>query len=127
MMQWIVALLLLVGGVLMLVAAVGVLRMPDVLLRMSATTKAVTLGAGCMLGAAAVHFGDLGISTRLVATIAFLAATAPVAAHMISRAAYLAEVPLWKGMKVDELRHHYDPEAEVPDSDLQAPTSSKPD
>ncbi|HEY8943471.1 MAG TPA: monovalent cation/H(+) antiporter subunit G [Polyangiaceae bacterium] len=94
----------------MLLAGLGVVRMPDVLLRMSATTKAATLGAGCMLGAAALHFEDMGITTRAVAAIVFLLATAPVAAHMIGRAAYFARVPLWEGTWKDELRGRYDPD-----------------
>jgi multicomponent Na+:H+ antiporter subunit G len=114
MMQLMVGALLMMGGFLMFVASLGIIRMPDVLLRMSTTTKAVTLGAGCMLAAAALHFRDLGVSTRLLATIAFLVATAPVAAHMIARAAYLAGTPLWKGMKIDDLRGRYDERTDLP-------------
>lgn len=109
MMTIVVGALLFIGAFLMFVAAVGLLRMPDVLLRLSTTTKAVTLGAGCALAAAALHFHEhVGIITRVVATIVFLAATAPVAAHMLARATYFAKVPLWKGTRVDELRDNYD-------------------
>jgi multicomponent Na+:H+ antiporter subunit G len=78
--------LMLIGSFFMFVAAVGVARMPDLFLRMSATSKSATLGAACILLAAAVHFNDFGIITRAVATIAFLFLTAPVAAHRIRRA-----------------------------------------
>ena len=125
-MQVVITVLLLIGALLMFIAAVGVIRMPDVLLRMSATTKAVTLGAGCMLAAAALHFDDLGITTRLLATIVFLMATAPIAVHMIARAAYLARVPLWKGMKLDELRDRYDLNSDTPrGKDSEKPSESK--
>lgn len=106
-MTVVVGVLLVVGAAFMLVGALGVVRMPDVLLRMSSTTKSVTLGAGCTLTAAAFHFEDLGVTTRALATIMFLLATAPIAAHMISRAAYFSRVPLWEKMKLDELRSHY--------------------
>lgn len=106
-MSVLVAVLLVFGAAFMVVGALGAVRMPDVLLRMSSTTKSVTLGAGCTLAAAALHFEDLGVTTRALATVLFLFATAPVAAHMISRAAYFARVPLWKKMKLDELRSHY--------------------
>jgi hypothetical protein len=43
-----------------------------------------------------------------VATILFIFASAPVAAHIIGRAAYFNGVPLWKGSLTDELRGHYD-------------------
>jgi multicomponent Na+:H+ antiporter subunit G len=45
---------------------------------------------------------------RAFLTIGFFFLTAPVAAHMIGRAAYLIGVPLWKGTIVDELSGHYD-------------------
>jgi multicomponent Na+:H+ antiporter subunit G len=100
--------LMLIGAFFMFVAAVGVVRMPDLFLRMSATAKSATLGAACVLLAAAVHFNDFGIATRAVATIIFLFLTAPVAAHRIGRAAYIKGVPLWEGTVVDELRGRYD-------------------
>jgi multicomponent Na+:H+ antiporter subunit G len=100
--------LMLIGAFFMFVAAVGVARMPDLFLRMSATSKSATLGAACVLLAAAVHFNDFGITTRAVATIAFLFLTAPVAAHRIGRAAYFLGVPLWEGTTRDDLRGRYD-------------------
>jgi multicomponent Na+:H+ antiporter subunit G len=100
--------LMLIGAFFMFVAAVGVARMPDLFLRMSATSKSATLGAACILLAAAVHFNDFGIITRAVATIAFLFMTAPVAAHRIGRAAYFLGVPLWEGTTRDDLRGKYD-------------------
>ncbi len=109
MSKLIADLLLLLGAAFLLLAAIGVLRMPDVFMRMSAATKAATLGAACMLSAVAVYFSGIGVTTRALAAIAFLLLTAPVAAHMIGRAAYFVGVPLWKGTIRDELRGHYDP------------------
>jgi hypothetical protein len=48
------------GPAFALLAAVGVLRMPDVFTRMQASTKASTLGLGCLLIGAALQFGDFG-------------------------------------------------------------------
>ena len=94
--------LLLTGALFVFVAALGLVRMPDVYIRMHAATKAGTLGAMLVLAAAAVHGADLGITARAVAAIAFLLTTAPVAAHLIGRAAYLGGVPLWSGSVADE-------------------------
>ncbi|HEX6439063.1 MAG TPA: monovalent cation/H(+) antiporter subunit G, partial [Candidatus Binatia bacterium] len=77
------AALMLIGAVFGLLAGAGVVRMPDLFMRMQAATKASTLGIGCIMLAVAVHFGELGIATRAVATVIFLFLTAPVAAHMI--------------------------------------------
>ncbi len=103
MTEIITAVLVLLGGLFAVAAALGVLRLPDVLIRMHASTKAGTLGCGLILAAVAVHFGETGIVARSIAAIVFLLLTAPVAAHMIGRAAYRTGVPLWKGMVIDEL------------------------
>lgn len=102
------AALMIIGAAFALLAGVGVVRMPDLFTRMQAATKASTLGMSCMVLAVAVHFGELGITTRALATMSFVFLTAPVAAHMIARAAYFVGVPLWEGTMIDELRGHYD-------------------
>lgn len=94
----------------MLLAAVGLLRMPDLFSRMQAATKTSTLGAGSMFLGVAVFYGDLGIVSRSLLVIAFLFLTLPVSAHMIARAAYFVGVPLWEGTVVDELQGVYNPE-----------------
>lgn len=98
------------GALFSLVAAVGVLRFPDLLTRMHAATKAGTLGAGLLLLAVAVAFADVGVAARAAAGIAFLVLTAPVASHAIGRAAYFCGVHLWSKTEVDELSGHYDPQ-----------------
>ncbi len=95
------------GAIFMALAGLGMLRMPDLFLRMSSSAKAGTLGAGLILLGAAIHFNDFSIYTRSFAIIVFLLLTAPVAAHMIGRAAYFDGVPLWKGTVQDDLRGHY--------------------
>jgi multicomponent Na+:H+ antiporter subunit G len=102
------ALLLLIGAAFALLAAVGILRFPDVLSRMHAATKCSAFGISCIMLAAAVHFAELGVATRAIITITFIFATTPVAAHMIGRAAYFVGVPLWRGTVSDELKGHYD-------------------
>lgn len=103
----VVMVFMLVGAFFMFLAGVGVLRMPDLFLRMSATAKAGTLGAGLILLGAAFYFDSFSIYTRAIAIIVFLLLTAPVAAHMIGRAAYFDGVPLWKGTVQDDLHGHY--------------------
>lgn len=90
------------GSAFSLLAAVGVLRMPDVFTRMQASTKASTLGLGCLLLGAALQMGDLASFIRIASIGAFVLLTTPVAAHVIARASYFAAVPLWKGTVLDE-------------------------
>jgi multicomponent Na+:H+ antiporter subunit G len=108
MSEYIVLGLLLLGSFLVLVAGIGVLRMPDLFLRMSATAKAGTLGTGLMVLAAAIHFNEFAIYTRAFALIIFLISTAPVSTHMLGRAAYFDGVPLWKGTVQNDLHGHYE-------------------
>ena len=71
--------------------------------RMHASTKAGTLGAGLIMVAVAIHFAEVGITLRAAAAILFLLLTAPVAAHVIGRAAYRSGIKLWERTWVDEL------------------------
>lgn len=107
MVEWAVAVLLILGASFLLLAAVGIARMPDLFSRMQTAAKAATLGAGCIVLAAALHFGDSGVTVRVLLVTAFLFLTAPIAAHVIARAAYFVGVPLWEGAIVDELRGRY--------------------
>jgi multicomponent Na+:H+ antiporter subunit G len=95
------------GAVFILIAAIGMLRMPDFYLRTSVTTKAVTLGVGLMLVAAALHFQNINVTSRVLAIVVFIILTAPVAAHMVGRAAYFTGVKMWKNSVMDDLEGKY--------------------
>jgi multicomponent Na+:H+ antiporter subunit G len=120
--DWITTVLMLVGSTVILLAAVGVLRMPDLYSRMQAATKASILGVGCLLLALAVDFADLAITARALSIIVFVFLTAPVSGHMIGRAAYFVGVPLWEGTTIDELRGRYDPRTHALDSGPPEPS-----
>lgn len=97
-----------VAALVILIAAIGIVRMPDFYLRLSVTIKAATLGTGLLLLAAALFFGDISVNTKAVAIGFFLLLTTPVAGHMISRAAHFIGVKQWKGSVLDELKGKYD-------------------
>ena len=102
MMDLATGILWIVGSSFAFLAALGVLRMPDVFTRMQASTKASTLGLGCLLIGTALQMGDFGSLIRVASIGAFVLLTTPVAGHVIARASYFAEVPLWKGTVLDE-------------------------
>jgi multicomponent Na+:H+ antiporter subunit G len=104
MIDLLLALLLLLGGFFCFVAALGMLRLPDLLTRMHAATKAGTLGVGLLVLAAALHFAEFGMTLRALTVILFVGLTAPVAAHLIGRAAYRAGVALSPKTKIDQLQ-----------------------
>jgi multicomponent Na+:H+ antiporter subunit G len=97
------AALLVLGAAFMALGAFGLVRLPDVYLRMSASSKAATLGVSLVLAGAAVHFGTAAVAGRALVVAAFLFLTAPVAAHAIGRAAYRRKSPLGPGTVADEL------------------------
>lgn len=105
--------LVLTGGFFSVMAAVGLLRMPDVYTRMQAATKAGTLGVGCMVLAVATHFTTLDVILESLLVIAMLFVTAPIASHLIARAAYFVGSPLWEGTAHDEMRGCYDADSHV--------------
>ena len=82
----IISLFLLLGGFFALVAAIGVLRLPDVLTRMHASTKAGVLGSSLILIGGAIYLHETEITVRVIAIILFLMLTSPIGAHMIGRA-----------------------------------------
>ena len=98
--------LMLIGSIFCLVAALGIVRLPDVLTRMHAATKAGTLGAGLLLLAEAVFYRQLGVSLRAATVIALLLLTAPVAAHLVGRSSYRSGVRLSDRTWIDELEDH---------------------
>ncbi|NJO37680.1 MAG: monovalent cation/H(+) antiporter subunit G [Rhizobiales bacterium] len=109
MIDLLVAALLILGGAFTAIAGIGLLRLSDVLIRMHASTKAGTLGVGLIVIAVALHFGDMFVVTKAVLIIVFLLLTAPVAAHLIGRAAYRQGVPLSPRTLIDEWRDRKQP------------------
>lgn len=101
-----VSVFLLAGGLLSLVAAVGVIRLPDLFTRMHAATKTGTVGVSAVAIAIMLHFGSITVTSRGMLVIAFFLLTAPVAAHMIGRAAYRTGVSLWILTRIDEWKAH---------------------
>lgn len=92
----VVAILIVLGGAFAAVAGLGLIRLPDVLTRMHASTKAGTLGVGLIVAGVAIHFGGALVAAKAILIIAFLLLTAPVAAHLIGRATYRSKTPLSK-------------------------------
>lgn len=94
MIDVIVGVLAILAGFFALVAGVGVLRLPDVLTRMHASTKSGTLACSLILVAVAIKEYDATTTIKVVAAIFFLLLTAPLAAHIIGRASERTGVPL---------------------------------
>lgn len=114
-----------IGALAILIASIGIMRMPDFFLRLSVTVKAATLGAGLLLFVAAMIYPQTSVTTKAIAIILFLVMTAPVSAHMISRAAYISGVELWKGTIRDDLEGMYDSETHTLKSEEENPDDTE--
>lgn len=113
--DWIVALFLVVGSLFMLVAAIGVVRFPDLYTRMHAATKASSFGILLMLIGVSIQLPGFYLIMEAIMVIVFIFMTAPVASHMIGRVAHLFGTPLWEKTTIDELRTslpHNEPQGE---------------
>lgn len=106
--NYIAGVLVVIGAAFTLVAAVGLLRLPDVYSRMHAASKAGTLGSGVMLLALAVYTDDHAVAMRALAGVGFFLLTAPVSAHLLAKAAYSAGYGLWRGSVHDAMSRNSD-------------------
>jgi multicomponent Na+:H+ antiporter subunit G len=99
--------LIVLGLVVSVSGAVGVLRMPDVYLRVQASSKTVTLGVLPVLLGLVVAEGPISAyGGRALIVAVLLLVMNPLAAHALLRAAYKSGVPMWPGAVVDQADRH---------------------
>jgi len=103
--KFIISYLILQGALLSLIAAIGVVRLPDPYTRNHAASKSATLGIISILLGLFLYYLliDHHANSRVLLGIIFVFITAPVAGHLISRAAYNIGVPLWNKSVQDDL------------------------
>jgi monovalent cation/proton antiporter MnhG/PhaG subunit len=119
MTLWLSSLCLIAGAALCLLAAAGVLRLPDFFMRMHAATKAGVVGCGLMLIGVGLADGTAATWVKIAIALIFLLLTTPVAGHLLGRAAYVGGAPLWKGTAGDAL-HRVLPRGRFDDSSTLA-------
>ena len=100
-------LVLILGLIFVFLAMLGLLRLPDVYNRLHATTKIGTLGAFAVMLSILMKVGFTPIGVKAITVGLFLLLTAPVAAHMIGRAAHRHGVELCKESVIDEYGKTY--------------------
>jgi multicomponent Na+:H+ antiporter subunit G len=97
------AALLTLGCVLSLLAALGMVRLPDLLSRMHAATKPQVLGLALVLLGVALRLRDVRSLGLLALVLLFQLATTPIASHMVGRAAFRAGQVRRELLVVDDL------------------------
>lgn len=131
-LEVIISALLLIGGAFALLGSVGLTRLPDFFARLHGPTKATTLGVGAIVIASVLHVGaqEAGLSWRELGVTIFLFITAPVTAHLLSKAALKANGPI-KEANAPPPKPGPDPiaapaQAKVPAKPIGPKTSAKP-
>ena len=97
---------ILAGVFFMLVASIGLLRLPDFYTRMSAITKGATLGMGLIVLGIGIYFNDTEIMLKILAILFFTLVTSPVAAHAITRTAIHKKVTIWNKTNLEEFQEY---------------------
>lgn len=100
------AILILIGSIISMISAIGIIRFRDVYSRAHAATKTTTLAVLLTLTGVFIYFwlGEGYISVRLSLVIVFVFITAPVSGHLVLRAAYRSHVKMSDATAEDELR-----------------------
>lgn len=95
---------LVLGAFLSFAAGVGLLRFPDAIARMHATTKPQILGLIFIVAAIALQDRRWTTLFVLLTIVLFQMMTAPISAHMVGRAGYRTGVVAPGSLLVDELK-----------------------
>ena len=99
--EWIISILVLAGSFFIFIAALGIFRLPDLYMRMHASTKATSLGLFLILAGYISFFTSISVLIKSAAIIIFLFLTTPVGAHMLARVALYMKIPLWNPDETD--------------------------
>jgi len=112
------AIVTLIGSVVLLIASLGLVRMPDIYNRLQVGTKASTLGT--ILTLAGILLIVPSWSGKLILLILFILMTNPVSSHVLARAAHHIGIPLTKKTVVDQLpENETESETGGPEADPQ--------
>lgn len=95
MMEWAAFIFLILGAMFILISSIGILRLPDLFMRMHATTKTNSIGITLILIATLMAFPQLTIVLKGLLAIVFIFLTAPLGAHMIGKAGLITNIKKW--------------------------------
>ncbi len=101
-MELVGAIITLLGAFVLLIASIGLIRMPDVYNRLQVGTKASTLGT--ILSLIGLVFIMPGWAGKLILLIFFIMMTNPVSSHILARAAHYIKIPFTDRTVVDKLK-----------------------
>jgi len=98
------ALCVLFGAIIMLISAIGILRLPDFYCRLSAVTKNSTLGVLLIVVGALLYFNNIEVLLKGLGIMFFIALTSPTSAYVIAKAAIYIKVPFWDQTNLSDFK-----------------------
>lgn len=101
MIEYLMALFILAGVLLILVAAIGLVRLPDTYCRSHALAKAMPLGLNMILIAAWIYLGTGEVGFKSFLAILFQALSIPLSGHLIAKLAFEKELPRFKHKEIE--------------------------
>lgn len=93
------------GTLFILVAGIGILRLPDLLCRSHAVAKAMTLGICLMFLGLYLYLSNFetGTGLKILLAVLFQLLTIPVSSHLLCQLAMDLDLPRWRGEPLDEI------------------------
>lgn len=104
MIDAIAVILLACGTLLMAIAGIGLLILPDFLCRSHAVAKSMTLGIILLLIAAGIHVHSGPGQFKMVLAVFFQLFTIPIASHLLGRLAFRKNISRWRETPLDDHR-----------------------
>ncbi|WP_134089345.1 monovalent cation/H(+) antiporter subunit G [Olivibacter sp. XZL3] len=95
----------LLGSLIMLVSAIGLLRLPDFYSRLSAVTKNSTLAVLMIVIAAVFYFNNIEVLLKGLGIMFFIALTSPTSAYVMAKAAIHIKVPFWHRTNLNDFKN----------------------
>jgi len=95
------------GTAFVTLAAIGIIRMPDLYTRMQTSTKASTLGSICCMLAVAFYYQEVSVIFRVIGISIFLFLTAPIAAHVLCKAGVMSRIPMSDDHVINDLKDQF--------------------
>ncbi len=96
MIEWIVFIFLIMGALFILISAIGIIRLPDLFMRMHATTKTNSIGISLILIGTMMAFPQVTNILKGLMIIIFIYLTSPLGAHMIGKAGLITKAKKWE-------------------------------
>jgi len=105
MTELISGILLIIGSLLMLLAGIGLLVLPDFLCRSHAVAKGMTLGIVLILISSGIQMDTSSARIKIALAVLFQLITIPVAGHLLGMVAFRKNIPRWKERPLDDHRN----------------------